>query len=364
MKRKILLLVSLAATAFFLFPTVSFASGEIDGIWKDYLEILPGASGEEQIDDALSSVGFDALLGELLGAAEESFSPAASFFAFVMGLAALMALGEHTLPSERIDKRGAGAVGSVIASAALLSQMRGAVSAVSASLSELTVFFSGLVPILTGVLAAGGSSEGAAMQAMNMNLTLGIISFVQSELLMPLVASLFCISAVSGIDSGGVSKIAKAIKSFFLFVCGLVTTVLASALAMQSLISNAKDSAYLRAARYAASGMIPMVGGSVSSALAVLGGGLSVLRGAIGAGAIVAIAGMTLSPLIMLLLYKLSLNIAVFVLEAAGASSGGVRSFSALKGALDALIAVYSMTVLISVLEVIVFLKSGVDVFG
>ncbi len=364
MKRKILIIICLATVAVLLLPTASLASEQIDGIWQDYLEILPGSSGGERVEDALSSVGFDALLGEILNAAEGSLAPAASFFALVMGLTAMIALGEHAFPTERFDKRGVGAVSSVIAAAALLSQTRGAVNAVSSSLSELTVFFTGLVPILSGVLAAGGGAESAAMQAMNMNLTLGIISFVQSELLMPLVATLFCLSAVSGIDSGGVSKIAKSIKSFFLFACGLITAVLAAVLAMQSLITNAKDSAYLRAARYAASGMIPMVGGSVSSALAALGGGLSVLRGAVGTGAIVAIAGMALSPLIMLLLYKLSLNVAVFLLEASGASSGGVRAFSAVKGALDALIAVYSMTVLITVFEIVVFLKSGVDVFG
>ena len=125
-------------------------------------------------------------------------------------------------------------------SKALLLQMKGAVDSVGESLSELTVFFSGLVPILSGVLAAGGGMESAAMQAVNMNLTLGIISFVESELLMPLAAALFCLSAVSGVESGGVSKIAKAVKGAFLFGCGVVTTVLAAALSMQSLISMSK----------------------------------------------------------------------------------------------------------------------------
>ena len=160
------------------------------------------------------------------------------------------------------------------------------------------------------------------------------------------------------------AEFAKAVKGAFLFGCGVVTTVLAAALSMQSLITSAKDSAYLRAARYAASGAIPMVGGSVSSALAALGGGISILRGAIGAGSIVAVLGFALSPLIMLFLYKLSLSIAVFVLEAAGDSSGGVRVFSAMKGALDALIAIYAMTVVIAIFEIVIFLKSGVDTFA
>jgi hypothetical protein len=109
--------------------------------------------------------------------------------------------------------------------------------------------------------------------------------------------------------------------------------------------------------------MIPMVGGAVSSALATLGGGLSVVRGAVGVGSVTVILGMTLSPLIMLLLYKLSLSIALVFLDSGGGMSGGVRAFSALKSALDALIAVYSMTVVIAILEVAVFLGCGVNAF-
>ena len=364
MKRKICSFTLLFFVMLFAFPLTSFASEDTDKIWRDYLDLLPGANGDEAVEDALSSVGFDTLLGELCLALEESFAPAASFFTLVMGLTALLAIGEHSFISDRMDKKTASAAASVIAASALLLPIKVGMDSVMESLSELTVFFSGLVPIFTGVLAVGGGMESAAMQAFNMNLTLGIISFVQSELLMPLVAALFCLSAVSGVESGGVSKIAKAIKGTFLFGCGIVTTVLAAALSMQSLITSAKDSAYLRAARYAAAGAIPMVGGSVSSALAALGGGVSILRGAIGTGAIVAIFGFALSPLIMLLLYKISLSIAVFILEAVGYCSGGVRVFSALKGALDALVAIYSMAVVIAIFEIVIFLKSGVDAFA
>lgn len=364
MKRKILTVMILAVAAVLLFPTVSFASEAADELWKDYLDVVPGQDGRESPGDVLSSVGFDALLREITQSVTDGVSPAVSFFALVMGLSALIAMAESASPLELDEKKGAAGATSVIATAALLLQMKGAVEAVKDGLSELTVLLSGLIPVLSGILAAGGSMESAAMQAMNMNITLGIISFLESKLVMPLVSSLFCLSAVSGLDSGGVSKIAKSIKGAFTFVSGIVTAVLSAAISMQSWITRAKDSAYLAAARYAASGMIPMVGGTVSSALSTLGGGLSIVRGAVGAGAIVAIISIALAPLVMLLFYKMSLGIGISLLEGCGGTSGGVRAFSALKGALDALIAVYSMTATVAVFEIVVFMKCGVESFG
>jgi stage III sporulation protein AE len=353
----------LALIVVILLPTPTFAVGEADGLWQDYLDILPGGNSDSSPDDVLSEVGFDALIEEILSAVGQGISPATSFFALVMCLATIVLMTDSVGIGDSRDGKGTSGVVSVIAAATLLINMRGVLSAVRDGLCELSVFLTGLLPVLSGILAAGGSYESAAMQAVNMNVALGIISFVESELIMPLVLSLFCLSAVAGLDGGVISKIARSVKGFFVFLSGIVTTVLAAALSMQSLITRSKDSAYLAAAKYAASGMIPMVGGAVSSALATLGGGLSVVRGAVGVGSVTVILGMTLSPLIMLLLYKLSLSIALVFLDSGGGMSGGVRAFSALKSALDALIAVYSMTVVIAVLEVAVFLGCGVNAF-
>lgn len=362
--RRLIVLSALAVLVILLFPTVSLASDAADGLWQDYTELLPPDSGVGSPDDMLSEIGADAVFAELISALGASVSPTAAFFALLMGLSSILALTEGASPLEGAGQRGASCAVSVIASAILLSSLTGLVETVKSGLSALTVFFTGLVPVLSGILAAGGQSAGAATQALNMNITLGIITYIQSELMMPLVSSLFCLSAASGVDGGAVSRIAKGIRSVFLFVSGLITAILAAALAMQSLISSAKDGAYLRAARYAASGMIPVVGSTVSSALATLGGGLSIVRSAVGVGAVTVILGMALTPLVMLLLHRLCMSVSISLLESVGTSQGGVRAFSAIRGALDALIAIYSMTVVSVVLEVVIFLKSGVDVFG
>ena len=339
----------------------ALASEVQDSLWRDFLDLIP-SDGAESVDELLSGIGIDRVLGEVIRALESALTPAFGFFALLMGLAAILSVCDAapTLGTEN----SAVSVASVIATSAVLLEMRGAVSAVSEGLSSLSNLFSGLIPIFTGILAAGGQAEGASLQAFNMNITLGAITYISSELMTPLVSSAFCLSALSGLDGGGVSKIAKGIKSTFTFILGLAVSILAAVLSLQSLLTSARDGAYLRAARYAASGMIPVVGGTVSSALATLSGGLSLLRTGVGAGSVAAIVGISLTPLITLLLYRLALSISISVLESVGASSSGARSFGAVRGALDLVTALYSVSVIAMLLEVITFLKCGVDMFG
>jgi stage III sporulation protein AE len=162
---------------------------------------------------------------------------------------------------------------------------------------------------------------------------------------------------------GTVSGVAKNIKGLFNWILGIGTTVLLAAVSMQSIIAGAQDTAYLRAAKYAASGMIPLVGSTVSGALGTLAGGLSYVKSAVGVSAVMMIVTLALAPLVTLLLYRLAFSLSISFLEFMDAK-GGVRSFSAFRSALDALIAVYSLSAVVYVSEIVVFMKSGVSVFG
>ena len=332
--------------------------------WQDYVDIVPEEKKPGDIEDVLSGVGIEALLSEILAALGEGSSAVLSFFAMLIGISALLAVAECAAPFDTggLSKHAAAAV-SIIASVLIFGKIGGICFSVRDSLSELTAFFSGLVPILTGILTAGGNLNSAATQAMNMNVTLGAVSYITTTLLIPLVFSLFALALASGIDGGSVSAVAKSIKGVFMWVLGIGTAVIIGAVSMQSIIAGAQDSAYLRAAKYAASGMIPVVGATVSSSLATLAGGLSYLKSAVGVSSVMLIVTLTLSPLIMLLLYRLAFSLAISFLEFVGAS-GGARCFGAFRSAFDALISVYALSAVVYVSEIVVFMRSGVNVFG
>ncbi|MBQ9733923.1 MAG: hypothetical protein IJV74_06790, partial [Clostridia bacterium] len=80
----------------------------------------------------------------------------------------------------------------------------------------------------------------------------------------------------------------------------------------------------------------------------------------VGSASVVMSLILSLAPLVSILLYRLAFSICIIFLEFSG-SSGGVRCFSAFKSALDALIAVYSMSTLVCIVELVVFVRGGVS---
>ncbi len=353
---------------FFLFPVSSLAytgGDEADSFWNEYKDAIPeGEDKPENEEDVISGVGIDSLLSEIVSAVRGEGGRTATFFAMIFGIAMLISVSETAFPIENqaFSKQVSVAV-AMISSVLIFDRIGPICFSVKESLLSLTGFFSSLIPIFTGILTAGGNINSAPVQALNMNITLSLIAKVSSSILLPLCFALFSLALLSSIDGGGVSAVAKGIKGVFMWLLGISTTVILAAVSMQSMIAGAADSAYLRAAKYAASGMIPVVGSTVSSALATLSGGLSYVKSAVGISAVFIIISVSLSPLISLLLHRLAFSVSISFLEYME-SSGGVRVFSAFRAALDALISVYVISIIIYISEIIVFIKCGVMVFG
>ena len=213
------------------------------------------------------------------------------------------------------------------------------------------------------ILLAGGNVASATAQAVNLNLTFGVVSHLATDFLLPLASSLFAFALLSGISDGAVSSISKGVRSAFNWALGIATTVIIAASSMQSVVATAKDSAYLRAAKYAASGMIPVVGSTVSGALGTLAGGLSYLKSTVGIASVFVIISISLSPLVSLLLLRFAFSISLTFLEFTSCT-GGVRVFSAFRSAIDALISVYCVAAVVYVSQVVIFIKGGAAIFA
>jgi stage III sporulation protein AE len=231
------------------------------------------------------------------------------------------------------------------------------------ALGAISDFFGGLIPVMTAYLAFGGAGGTAAGAASGLSLTLWLTGLTGERLLMPMTAAVFASSAVSSAVGGAAERSNASIGRSFKRIMGAVCAVVAAVFALQTYVCSAADSVSVRAAKYAASGLVPSVGGVVSGALGALCGGLSMLGGLIGASSVAVIIAMALSPLVLLLMYKLSLYICTLYLEFTGTDTKG-SPIGAFMGALDTLISVYVMTIIIYIFEVIVVVWGGRSVFG
>ncbi len=331
-----------------------------DDLIDDFVSVLPDGMESLGSIDSLSGLGIDKLVAEIYAIARGSGSEIISFFLLLFGIGVLIAVASLVrAPYEGIVSGGVAAVSSF----AIFMAIRPLYECVFEALVEINSFFTALMPIVAAGLALGGAVNTSTTAAGGMQLTLWVVGTISEVVLTPLIAAILATSASASLSGLGAGRVSKGIKNAFTKTIGAVGTVISALLALQTSISAAGDGALIRAAKYAAGNMIPVVGSTVSAALSTVTGGLLYAESIIGVGSIVAIVSLALSPLVLLLLYKLCFYVVGLFLEFA-TKSGGVSCISGFAGAIDAVIAVYSMAIIVYILEVIMLIGGGVSVFG
>lgn len=334
-----------------LFAFFSF-SVSAEGSADEYLEEFYGAFGtDEELTD---KIGIEAILSELLSALSGGGGDILEFSAFTLGAVMLIALAS-TLSEHRH-------VTSAVTALSVIGIYGGIYKLITvsvAALSEMSRMFFALIPIATGLTLAGGGVSSAGAEATAMGAVFGAVSGIFVPLLLPLVSLMFALSACAALGGAEVRSLFLRVRSVFLWLLGIVTAVLMGGIALQSVISGAKDSASIRIAKYSASGLLPVIGGTVSASLSSLAAGLSYAKSIIGVQAIYVLLTVALSPLVLILAYRMILSVFGGLLSFLGAGEGA-GGLSYLCFSLDALLSVYGVSMLLYIFELVMFMKSGV----
>lgn len=358
MKR--LILAALFLSLSLMCPVVAEAD-YIEDTLSDYKEILPQGEATSDADEILEEVGIKAFIQDIINAIQGQRNEITDFFLTLLGVTVITSLsvslftGSVTGELSAAMESALSAIGAVL----IFERLRALVGGVSAALSELSAFFGALIPIMTGLTASGGGGGTAAAQAAGMSLSLGAINMLSSNLLLPMVSVIFALALVGALSGdGAVSALAGSVKSMFMWTVGILSTVLIASLSLQTVITGATDSMAMRTAKYAAAGMIPIVGGTVSSTLATLASGISYAKSVVGVGAISAIVGICIAPLVRLILCRFSFEICIAL--SGFFSKSPTKYLSAMRSALDALMAVFSLSCVIYITEIVLFMRCGV----
>ena len=343
----------------FLVFCVPVSANEAEDFISDFEEILPSEIKDKlgEMDDATTLIGFESLLGELACAFDERRGEIFSFLLMLIGgvflsCSAAMLEGELSSVCE--------ACVGIVFSLSVFSHIAKIFAEVSEGLSALTAFFSSFAPIAAAATAASGGVSTALVQHSGMNITLWLLSTVGNPVFTSVVSFGLAASLLCAFGDDGTLAIARSIKNFFVFCVGTLSAILGATLSLQTAIASAADGAAIRAARYAATGFIPVVGAAVSGALSTLVSGLTYAKSIIGAGGIAVILITSLSPLLMLLLYRVCILCASFFAEHCG-RGGAIRIVNAIKFSIDSMIALYTTSALVYMIEIVMFMKGGVN---
>ena len=328
----------------------------VDKIIDDFYSAIPdGTVDASNIGSISESLGPKHILEQIFRVLSDRGSELGAFLLTLIGICMMNALASQARDEPgSYATRAVGIVSSVMLFDRLMFLVDGSVE----SIRKINEFFGAVIPVALAVNSVGVSPSTASAQAIGMGLTLGAYSHITSGLLSGVVTVIFVGSAASAIDPMFV-RLSQGVKNIFLTLMGILTVLVGATFSLQTVISASADSALIRSARYAVSNTVPIVGGAISGVLGVALGCVSYARGIVGGGAIAVILSLVLSPLVVLFAYRLCLKAGAFFASLTSGESFSV--FGPFLGALDALIAVYALTSVVYIGELVAFLKGGVS---
>ena len=249
---------------------------------------------------ALSELSFEKVLTALTSAAGESFSAPMKGFLTVLAVLLLCAMlsAYHSSLTGDVAQT-AQTAAALCLSCAVAAPATAFIASANGVIAQSANLFHAYIPVAAVMMAASGKAVSAlSYQAATVAACQGVAR-VSSSVILPLMNMFLGVAITAGIApearlQGFLSLITRAAK----WVLGFMTAVFTAVLSLRRTASSALDTVSGRAARFALSSCIPMVGGALSEAYKSVQGGLQALKSGLGVFVILALA-LTFLPLLL-----------------------------------------------------------------
>ena len=335
-------------------------TGVYDSLSEDAKRHLLSLGADSAQPDALSSLSFDGVLNEIASMAQDS---ADSPLRGLISVTAMLLLCSMLTAYRGSLNADTGNALELVLSLCLSAAVALPASAVITSIGEVVANSSRLmlayVPVMALLLTASGSLSGsAAYYAAVLGAGEGVAQ-LSSGVILPLLRMLLGMSiaagASNGADLGGfIASASKAARWITAFMMAIFTAVLG----LKQVVAGSLDSVTGKAARFALSSFVPVVGSALSEALRTMQSSLGVLKSGIGVFVILALAVTFLPLVLQVLLWQLTLWLGRAMAQSLNLSRGA--------GLLNGLAEVFSvmLAVLLSISAVFIIATAAVFTVG
>lgn len=175
------------------------------------------------------------------------------------------------------------------------------------AIDKMTSFANVLLPTVAAVTAATGAITGAAARQLAAALFSDLLVNLIHGLLVPLLYGYIAASvAQAAVGAEGLKRLADLLKWTVTTVLTVVTMVFVGYLTASGVVAGTTDAATVKAAKFAISGAIPVVGGILSDAAETVLASAGILKGTVGVFGMVTILGICLAPLLQLSVHYLA----------------------------------------------------------
>ncbi len=164
-------------------------------------------------------------------------------------------------------------------------------------------------PIITTLMIAGGANVSASLYSPAVNILSSLISNVMLNIALPLIGVMMLFSIISNFSTSvKLSKFADLSSSIIKWTLGITATVFTVFLSVQGITSATYDGISIKAAKYAISNSIPLVGGFIRDGFDLVIAGSVLIKNSVGLVCVFGVIGMILSPIIKMIVFSLILK--------------------------------------------------------
>ncbi len=281
----------------------------LDKLPDDTKQLLPEniySDDADKVADAVSEMsGVEYLFSAVLSCFASALGKIMPHVALLLGLVVLSSLGglmsAHLSPS-------ASRAFDICSRLVVFCLVGGVAISVLEDVKEffirVTGIISAFVPLSATLYTMGGNISAAMRSSSGLLVTLGVVEFISSVVVIPLFCFCLAISLTSSMTSDiWAGSIGSSVKKTFLTALGIITAILSLSLSSQTVIASKADSLAIKGAKMFL-GSIPVTGGAVSSSLGTLASSVELIRGAVGVGGIIILLLLLLPVIIELWLMR------------------------------------------------------------
>lgn len=311
----------------------------LDSLTQEQQDAFGGSIGEK-IRSLLSgdfALDYGSALSAVWGMLFEGLTGLLPAFCTVCAVAILCGLLVRFRSSfaENGTVRVIGFVGYAAILVLVLSSLTGIVSDCASAVGSMQRQMQAVFPLLLTLIATSGGSVSVAVYQPAVLCLSEVIVGVVSGVVFPL-ASLICVLHMAGGMNAELRlrNFSQLFASVIKWVLGISLTAFTVFLTVQGITSATYDGLSFKAAKYALSNSVPIVGGFLGSGFDLVVAGSVLIKNSLGSCGIFLLVIVLASPLIQLAVYTLFLKLSAAVIEPVG-DAGTADLLTSLAGALN-----------------------------
>ena len=171
-------------------------------------------------------------------------------------------------------------------------------------------FMLACVPVLAGILIAGGQSASGSSFHLFMMGAGNVISFLAAHFIVPVLNIFLGFSLVSALSPNlKLDGLCKTFSTVLKWVLGFSMSVFTGLLTVQNLLGSAVDVSTNKTVKFVISSFVPVVGNALGEAFGTVQGSVRLLKSGVGAFGLLAIAFLFFPILIQCILWQVTISV-------------------------------------------------------